>query len=429
MIRRRTIPDLLGARGPAVDPDASASAARILADVEREGEAAARRYAEQFGEFGSNETLFLSHNDAERHLNGLPPDDRRRLERVAERIRRFAVAQRNALRDLSVAVPGGSAGHWVTPVERAGCYAPGGRYPLPSSALMTAVTARVAGVGQVWLASPRPSPLTLAAAALADVDGVLAIGGAQAIAALTFGCGPVPPVDVIAGPGNKYVTAAKQLVSHRVGIDMLAGPTELVVWADRTADPAVVAADLLAQAEHDPDAVPVLVTDDATIEAAVIQEIAIQLEDLPTADIARAALRNGGVVLVTSVEEAMAACDALAPEHLALHVRDPEDLAPRLRQYGALFVGGMSGEVLGDYGAGPNHVLPTGGSARWSGGLSVFNFLRVRSWLRIDDGDAAEQLCEDAAWLARAEGLEAHARSANRRAGRRARAESRASGR
>lgn len=415
MIRRRTVQQLLQARGTGVDPGATASVARILADVEREGEAAVRGYAEQFGELQPGEDLYRTRVEVRKSLDAVPRTERARLERIAERIRRFAAAQRRTLQDMHVAVPGGAAGHRVAPVERAGCYAPGGRYPLPSSALMTAITAREAGVGEVWLANPRPQAITLAAAALADVDGVLAVGGAQAIGALAFGCGPVPPVDVIAGPGNKYVTAAKQLVSGRVGIDMLAGPTELVVWADRFADPALVAADLLAQAEHDPDAIPVLVTDDVDVEAAVAREIALQLEDLPTGEVACAALQNGGAVLVSSVDEAIAACDALAPEHLALHLRDAAGIAPRLRHYGALFIGGGAGQVLGDYGAGPNHVLPTGGTARRAGGLSVYNFVRVRTWLQIDDVSGAHQLFEDAVWLAREEGLEAHARSAERR--------------
>jgi phosphoribosyl-ATP pyrophosphohydrolase/phosphoribosyl-AMP cyclohydrolase/histidinol dehydrogenase len=244
---------------------------------------------------------------------------------------------------------------------------------------------------------------------------LLAAGGAHAIAALAFGAGPVPPCDVVVGPGNRYVTAAKQLVAGRVAIDMLAGPSELVVFADSTASPAVLAADLLAQAEHDPDALPVLVTLDPTQPDRVEAELRRQLADLPSADVARAALTNGGAVVVANVEEGIVACDALAPEHLELCLRDSAAVAPRLAHYGALFIGGGSAEVLGDYGAGPNHVLPTSGRARSKGGLSVYTFLRVRTWLRIDDEAAARPLVEDAAWFARVEGLEAHARSAERR--------------
>jgi phosphoribosyl-ATP pyrophosphohydrolase/phosphoribosyl-AMP cyclohydrolase/histidinol dehydrogenase len=220
---------------------------------------------------------------------------------------------------------------------------------------------------------------------------------------------------VVVGPGNRYVSAAKQLVAGHVAIDMLAGPSELVVFADSTASPAVIAADLLAQAEHDTDAMPVLVTFDPALPQRVEAELARQLAELPTRAVARAALENGGSVLVANLEEGIAACDALAPEHVELCLQAADAVAPRLAHFGALFIGGGSAEVLGDYGAGPNHVLPTAGTARSKGGLSVYTFLRVRTWLRIDDGAAARPLVEDATWFGRVEGLEAHARSAERR--------------
>jgi phosphoribosyl-ATP pyrophosphohydrolase/phosphoribosyl-AMP cyclohydrolase/histidinol dehydrogenase len=279
---------------------------------------------------------------------------------------------------------------------------------------MTAAVAREAGVPTVWVASPRPAPATLAAAAVAGADGFLAVGGAHGIAALAFGAGPVPPCDVIAGPGNRWVTAAKQIVAGRVRIDMLAGPSELVVVADAEADPATVAADLLAQAEHDPDAVPILVALDAGIADAVDAELARQLAVLPTAPTASRALRNGFCVVAT-LDEAIAVCDRVAPEHLELAVRDPGPLATRVRHCGALFLGPLGGEVLGDYGAGPNHVLPTGGTARSTAGLSVMDFLRIRTFLDVRDADGAAGLIEDAVTLARMEGLEAHARAAERR--------------
>jgi phosphoribosyl-ATP pyrophosphohydrolase/phosphoribosyl-AMP cyclohydrolase/histidinol dehydrogenase len=279
---------------------------------------------------------------------------------------------------------------------------------------MTAVTARVAGVERVVVASPRPAAVTLAAAHVADADGLLTVGGAHAIAALAYGAGPVPACDVIVGPGNRWVTAAKQLVSGHVGIDMLAGPSELVVLADDTADAETVAADLLAQAEHDPDALPVLVTPSAELIARVNDALARQLDVLPTAETARAAVAEGFAVLCRDLDEAVAVCDHLAPEHLEVMTRDADALQSRLRHYGGLFVGAGAAEVLGDYGAGPNHVLPTGGTARRTGGLSVFNFLRIRTWLRMD---APAELARDAAALARLEGLEGHARSAERRLG------------
>src|ERR1051325_6494100 len=413
-LRLRTVAEL-ARRGGGPDPETLATAARIVRDERKRGEGALRQHAQRCGEAARGAPLYYDRPELARALAGLAPEDRARLERVAARIRAFAVAQRSVLGPVSVPVPGGVAEHRIAPMERAGCYAPGGRYPLPSSVLMTAVTARVAGVRDVWVASPKPHPLTLAAAAVAGANGVLGVGGAQAIAALAYGAGPIAPRDVIVGPGNRWGAAAKQLVT--VEIDMLAGPSELVVFADESADPAAVAADLLAQAEHDPDALPVLVTVDATLVKRVERELASRLDALPTAAVARAALAQGGAIVVSSVAEGVAACDAIAPEHLHLALRDADAVAPRLAHYGALFVGAGSAEVLGDYGAGPNHVLPTGGTARSSGGLSVYTFLRVRTWLRITDGVAARPLIEDAIWLALAEGLEGHARAAKRRLG------------
>ncbi|NDD31192.1 MAG: histidinol dehydrogenase, partial [Proteobacteria bacterium] len=281
-----------------------------------------------------------------------------------------------------------------------------------SSVIMTAVTARAAGVETVWVASPRPAPITLAAAAVAGADGFLAVGGAHAVAALAYGAEPVPACDAVVGPGNRWVTAAKQCVAGEVVIDMLAGPSELVVLADATADPRVVAADLLAQAEHDPDALPVLVTTDARLADAVDDALRSQLETLPTADTARPAVTNGFTVVVSTVDDAITVCDRLAPEHLEVMTADAAAVARRLRWYGGLFIGAGAAEVYGDYGAGPNHVLPTGGTARLSGGLSVLTFLRARTWLDLDDPTA---LAADAAALARLEGLEGHARSAEAR--------------
>ena len=414
LLPRRSVADL-ARRGAGVDAKTLAAAARIVEAVRKRGEVALRKHAERLGDVSPGAPLYHNRADLARALAGLSPEERTRLERVAARIRAFAVAQRGALGPVRVPVPGGIAEHRIAPIERAGCYAPGGRYPLPSSVLMTAVTARVAGVRDIWVASPKPQALSLAAAAIAGADGVLAAGGAQAIAALAYGAGPIAPRDVIVGPGNRYVAAAKRLVAGAVAIDMLAGPSELIVFADSSADPTTVAADLLAQAEHDPHAVPLLVTTDAELVKGVEQELARQLGDLPTARVARAALAHGGAIVVSGVDEGIVACDALAPEHLQLALRDADAVAPRLAHYGALFVGAGSTEVLGDYGAGPNHVLPTGGTARASGGLSVYTFLRVRTWLRITDCAAARPLVEDAVWLGRAEGLEAHARAAERR--------------
>ncbi len=271
----------------------------------------------------------------------------------------------------------------------------------------------MAGVRQVWVASPRPDPVVLAAAYVAGADGLLAVGGCQAIAAFAFGAGRVPVCDAIVGPGNKFVTAAKSLVAGAVAIDMLAGPSECLVIADDSADPAVVAADLLAQAEHDTAARAILVSPSATMLAAVDQAVAVQLAVLPTAETARVAIsRNSFSVLTADLAEAAEIANRLAPEHLEVHTTDPAALLPSLHHYGALFIGHHAAEVLGDYGAGPNHTLPTGGTARSYGGLSVHTFLRVRTWLRIDDLQAARVIVADAEQLALLEGLHGHSRAA-----------------
>jgi phosphoribosyl-ATP pyrophosphohydrolase/phosphoribosyl-AMP cyclohydrolase/histidinol dehydrogenase len=331
---------------------------------------------------------------------------------VASRIKHFAQAQREALADVDVEVTGGRAGHRWVPVSAVGAYAPGGRHPLPSSVLMTVIPAWVAGVKTVWVASPRPTDVTMAAAAVAGADGLLAVGGAQAIAALAFGT-LSPACDLIVGPGNKYVTAAKKHVFGEVGIDGLAGPSEILVIADEHADPALVAADLLAQAEHDIDALPMLVTTSLRLDNNVDYEIALQLADLPTSTVARQALTNGFALVVGSLEEAVAAAEHVAPEHLALHVDQPDALLKDLASYGSVFIGGQSAEAFADYGVGPNHVLPTGGGARFQSGLSIHTFLKAPTWSRLDD---PSQLVDDTVLLARLEGLEAHARAARRRA-------------
>ncbi|MBM4394404.1 MAG: histidinol dehydrogenase [Deltaproteobacteria bacterium] len=416
-LRRVRPDDVPATRRGAVDAATLASASAIVDDVRRGGEAALRAHAERLGDLAPGDPLVIGRDALAAALAALPAARRDVLSRTAARIRAFAEAQRAALADVRVEVPGGLAGHAVVPVDRAGCYAPGGRFPLPSSVLMTVVAARAAGVPSVWVASPRPAPVTLAAAALAGADALLAAGGAHAIAALAFGAGPVPACDAVVGPGNRWVTAAKQVVSGHVRIDMLAGPSELVVVADGGADPALVAADLLAQAEHDPDALPVLVAIGEAVADAVDAEVARQLATLPTAGTAAAAVANGFAVVVRDAAGAAAVCDRIAPEHLELALDDAAgaDVAGRVRHCGALFSGPFGGEVLGDYGAGPSHVLPTGGTARHTAGLSVLDFLRVRTWLDVRDREAARPLVEDAIALARMEGLEGHARAAERR--------------
>lgn len=407
--------ELPRARRLELGPDTLVTVAAIVGEIKSGGECALRRHAERLGDIEPGQPLWITRDLLDAALDDLPQDQQQLLHRVADRIRAFARMQKECLREGELQRDGMAAGHSIAPVERAGCYAPGGRFPLPSSALMTAITAREAGVSNVVLASPHPAQITQAAAAVAGVDSMLAVGGAQAIAALAYGAGDHAPCDIVVGPGNRYVTAAKKLVSGDVGLDFLAGPSELVVLADEHANPSLVASDLLAQAEHDDDALPVLVTTHRDLIHRVNAELETQLADLPKTDTARNALNNGFAVLCEDLEQSCAVCDSIAPEHLALHTTDPEDLASRLNHYGALFLGERAAEVFGDYGTGPNHVLPTGGVARYSGGLSVFTFLRVRTWMRCQDTSATSSLTEDTASFARLEGLEAHARSAERR--------------
>lgn len=404
----------LTARRAPVSGEALAQAATIVEAVREGGEGALRAEAERFGDLGPGEPLVRSREELDDALRSLPAEDRGVLERTAARIERFARAQQGCLSPLDTEIQGGRAGHRWLPVESAGCYAPGGRYPLPSSVLMTVIPARVAGVRSVVVASPRPGPVTLAAAAVAGADSLLAVGGAQAIAALAFGT-VTQAADLIVGPGNRFVTAAKKYLVGEVGIDGLAGPSELLVLADGSASPALVAADLLAQAEHDVDAQAILVSTSEALVDAVEEELERQLAVLDTADTAAESLRRNGLsVCVRTLEDAAELANRLAPEHLALHVTDPAELSELCTAYGGLFLGGSSAEVFGDYGAGPNHVLPTGGGARFQAGLSVATFLRPATWLEIE---TTAELVEDVTRLAELEGLSAHGESAHIRSG------------
>ena len=412
-LRRVAAADVSSARAPVVPEDALPAVSRIVSTVRERGVDGLRQYAEWWDQLAAGARLVKTKDEAGAALQSLHRSERDLLERTAARIESFARAQLESAAPAQAEVPGGMAGDRLVPVRVAGCYAPGGRYPLISSALMTTVTARVAGVQRVWLASPNPSRQMLAAAAVAGADGVLAAGGAQAVAAMAYGVA-VPRCDVVAGPGNQWVTGAKMLLAGVVGVDLLAGASELVVLSDETGDPKLIAADLLAQAEHDAAALPVLVTTSAAIASEVDGELDRQLQDLATAETASAALANGFAV-VASESEVLRCCQRLAPEHLEIHGARADRWAEQLDAFGTAFVGQASAEVLGDYGLGPNHTLPTGGTARFASGLSVFSFLRRPTWVRVDPGPELSAAAQDAAALARMEGLDAHARAAEMR--------------
>jgi histidinol dehydrogenase len=414
ILKAKTLSELKTLQRQPVDEETYSAAVEIVERVRTGGRQVLVEEAVRLGDMGPGQEVIYERSALEAAVDELDASDRGVLERTARRIGAFAKAQRDQLLDLEMTIPGGTVGHTFSPVESAGCYAPGGRFSLPSSVLMTAVTARAAGVKQVLVASPKPSTVTLAAAGIAEADSLIALGGAQVIGAMAFGVDGVGACDVIVGPGNRWVTAAKRYVSGYVGIDMLAGPSELVVWADETADAEVIAADLIAQAEHDTDALPVLVTTSRDLAIEVNSALEEQLYSLPNAETARTALAAGYAVLVDSVEEAADACNRLAPEHLEVLVGDIEDAASRLNHYGGLFLGSGAAEVFGDYGVGPNHVLPTGGNARFAAGLSVLTFLRMRTWISSETA-LEEDLIRDTAALARLEGLEGHARAAEAR--------------
>ena len=314
-------------------------------------------------------------------------------------------------------------GHRWTAIEAVGLYVPGGTAAYPSSVLMNAVPAKVAGCPRVVMVVPAPdgklNPLVLAAAKLAGIDEIYRIGGAQAVAALAYCTATIAPVAKIVGPGNAYVAAAKRLVFGRVGIDMIAGPSEVLIIADRDANPDWIAADLLAQAEHDTAAQSILITDDAALAASVEQAVEGQLKTLPRGAVAAASWRDfGAVILVGVLDDAVALTDAIAPEHLEIETHDPEPLAAKIRNAGAIFLGSHTPEAIGDYVAGSNHVLPTARSARFSSGLGVLDFMKRTSILRLD-ADALGKLGPAAIALGEAEGLEAHARSVAMRLNRR----------
>ena len=378
---------------------------------------AIRQFTEKVAERNSDQPLVLGRNELEAALGRISKEDAALLNRVSDRIKTFATAQLNSLSELETPVPGGMAGHTIEPISRAGCYAPGGRYVLPSTVMMTAVTARVAGCDSVIVASPNPSDMILAAAAVSGADQVLAFGGAHAIAAMAYGfqgAENFDRCDIIAGPGNRWVTAAKKIVSGDCGIDMLAGPSELALVADDSADVSTVAADLLGQAEHDVDARPFLITTSPKIAESINVELQNQIVKLPSENTARQSIENNGAAIVCqSTKQAVEICNAIAPEHLELHVADAESIAKQIRNAGCIFVGHQSAEVFGDYGVGPNHTLPTAGTARFSAGLNVFTFLRIRTWLRLDQ--APQSLVDDTARLAEIEGLIGHQQSALRR--------------
>ena len=404
----------------AQDESVESATAGILDAVRARGDAALLEFTERFDRWTpqSARELEIPIRDARAALEALPAAERDALTFAASRIRAYHERQRQDSWRMEE-TDGTVLGQQVTPLDRVGLYVPGGKAAYPSSVLMCAVAAKVAGVPELVMVTPTPdgavNASVLAAAALSGVDRIFRIGGAQAIGALAFGTASVPGVDKIVGPGNAYVAAAKRRVFGRVGIDMVAGPSEVLVIADSSAHADWVAMDLFSQAEHDEIAQAILLSPDAGLIDRVAQSMASLIAALPRKDIISASVRNRGALIHTrDLAEACELANRIAPEHLELAVEDPEALLPRIRHAGAIFLGHHASEALGDYCAGPNHVLPTSRTARFSSPLGVYDFQKRSSLIRVSAAGAAT-LGRAAATLARAEGLEAHARSAELR--------------
>ena len=398
----------LAARSGSVPESIEKRTRAIVAKVRRQGDAALRELTQRF-EARVLSALELSRADWDAAAASVPARVRAALAEAATRIRSYH--ERELYRSYETIEPGIRLSCRYSPLARVGIYVPGGTARYPSTVLMTAVPAKVAGVREVVMTTPGPSPETLAAAREAGVDRVFLLGGAQAVAALAYGTESVPRVDKIVGPGNAYVAAAKRLVFGDVGIDMVAGPTEVVIAADATANPAWVAADLLAQAEHDALAVPILVAVGKDVAVRVGKEVDRQLADLPRQAIAGKAIAEQGVAIVVSeASTAIAIVNQLAPEHAGIALADARKWAELVIAAGAVFVGHEACEALGDYFAGPSHVLPTGGSARFSSPLGVGDFLKRTSFIEYDAAALGRQ-AEAVVCLAEVEGLTGHARS------------------
>lgn len=393
--------------------ETAALVAEILATVRRDGDAALRAFSERF-DGGAPARFEVTEAKRATAVAGLDPQTRADMEFAIAQVRRFAKAQRGTLLPLEIeTLPGLHLGHRVIPIRAIGAYVPGGRYPLLSAPVMTIVPAKVAGCESVVAClPPNAHPAMIAGCVLAGADRIFRVGGAQAIAAMAFGTESVPAVDKIVGPGNAYVNEAKRQVFGTVGIDQLAGPSEIFVLADETGDAATVAVDLLAQAEHDVHTRVGLITTDRRLAEAVLAQVAHQLKTLPTAEVAGAAWRRAGEIALVPDEDAMCAySDLVAAEHLQVHTREPEALAARLGNYGSLFIGPRASVVYSDKCCGTNHTLPTMGAGRYTGGLWVGSYLKVCTHQRLDPS-ALASVAPPAMRQSAREGLVGHRRAA-----------------
>ena len=409
--------NLLLAFEETADEKLEATVAAILADVKRRGDEALLEYTRRFDRLNATQAaeFELSRTALRQAFEGLPPAQRSALEQAAQRVTAYHQKQLQSSWSYTEA-DGTLLGQRVTPLDRVGLYVPGGKAAYPSSVLMNALPAKVAGVGELIMVVPTPdgvnNQLVLAAAYLSGVDRVFTVGGAQAVAALAYGTATIPKVDKIVGPGNAYVASAKRRVFGVVGIDMIAGPSEILVICDGKTHPDWIAMDLFSQAEHDELAQAILLSPDAEFIEAVAQSANRLLEQMPRREIIQTALENRGALIhVADLDEACVIGNRIAPEHLELSVEHPQDWLPKLKHAGAIFMGRYTSESLGDYCAGPNHVLPTSGTARFSSPLGVYDFQKRSSLIQVS-AQGAQTLGAIAAELAFGEGLQAHAQSA-----------------
>lgn len=382
---------------------------RIIKEVKKNGDKAVRKYTVIFD--GINLKHFkITKKDIRQAYQRV---DRKTIETIkgaAKNIKRFAKKQLENFKDFEYTKNGITIGQKIIPIEKIGVYVPGGRYPLSSTALMCIIPAKVAGVKEIIVCSPKIKPATIVAAVISGADLIFNVGGIQAIAAMAYGTESIPKVDKIIGPGNVYVTQAKKEVFGDVGIDLLAGPTEILLIADKYANPKFIAADLLAQAEHDVNTKIIFVTNSKSLIKKVDNELKIQIQKLETKNIIKEALKNKKIILVKNLKEAIKLANAFSPEHLSLQVQNPRKYLNQLKNYGSLFIGGYSAVAFGDYCSGTNHVLPTNKTSRFSGGLSVKDFIKIQTYQCINK-KGAKKLSKIAKDFALLEGLDGHKRS------------------
>ena len=385
------------------------SAVEIIEDIKNNGDSAIIKYCKQFGDgdFTNANDFLVSNREIDEAFNLTSEKTVSTLKKCIENVKNFAQEQLKCIKNLDLNINGSHLGHRIIPIEKVLCYVPGGNYPLPSSAIMTTIPAKVAGVKEICLTSPKIKPQTIVAAKLSGADKIYKLGGVQAISAFAYGTKSINSVDKIVGPGNKYVTFAKKYVYGKCSIDFLAGPSEVLVIADDNQDPKLVSADILAQCEHDRDARGYLICFSEDFAQKVIDSAKKQLETLETKDIAQISFEKSVAIVVKNIQEAIEISNKRAPEHLELMFNGADEISDKFTNYGSLFIGSNCAEVFGDYCSGTNHVLPTNSAARYTGGLSVFDFIKIQTYQMISK-NYSQELSALASELAAQEGLMGH---------------------